>query len=93
MRITEDSCFDTRDIRQMCIRRNLYTRGNNGDYSRMLNFARNAEVTPENLFAIADDIARHSDLDAYGCGYRESVENFIYVLANDCVYWNFVVEW
>lgn len=93
MNIVETSIFDTRDIRNMCINRNLYTCGNNEDYSRMLNFAANADVTMENLFTIADDIAKHSDLNAYGCTYRESVENFIYVLANDCVVRNFEVEW
>lgn len=93
MNITENSIFDVDYIRKMCIDRNLYTRGNNEDYSRMLNFAANTDVTMENLFAIADDIAKHSDLNVYGCTYRESVENFIYVLANDCVVRGFEIEW
>ena len=93
MNIVESSIFDTHNIRKMCIVRNLYTRGNNEDYSRMLKFAADADVTMENLFTIADDIAKHSDLNAYGCCYEESVENFIYVLANDCVVRNFEIEW
>lgn len=93
MNIVENSIFDVDYIRKMCIDRNLYTRGNSEDYLRMLNFAADADVTPENLFTIADDIAKHSDLNAYGCTYRESVENFIYVLANDCVVRNFDFEW
>lgn len=93
MNIVENSVFDTYDIRKMCIDRNLYTRGNSEDYSRMLKFAADADVTMENLFIIADDIAKHSNLKEYGCGYRESVENFIYVLANECVVRNFSVEW
>lgn len=93
MNIVENSIFDTDYIRRMCISRDLYTRGNSEDYARMLKFAADADVTMENLFTIADDIARHSDLNAYGCCYEESVENFIYVLANDCVVRNFEIEW
>lgn len=52
MNIVENSIFDTHNIRKMCIVRNLYTRGNNEDYSRMLKFAADADVTMENLFTI-----------------------------------------
>lgn len=90
---TEDSFFDVDKIRQMCIMRNLYTRGDCRDYSCMLNFAHDANVTTENLITIAQDIAEHSDLQAYGCSYREAVENFIYVLANECVIRQFIVLW
>ena len=89
----ENSWFDVERIRQMCIKRNLYTCGTCEDYSRMLNFARDADVTTENLIKIAQDIAEHSNLQAYGCSYRESVENFIYVLANECVWRDYVIEW
>ena len=90
---TENSFFDVDRIRKMCIARYLYTRGNCEDYSRMLNFARYADVTTENLIKIAQDIAEHSNLQAYGCSYRESVENLIYVLANECVWRDYVIEW
>lgn len=87
------SFFDVDKIRHMCIVRNLYTVGSSVDYATMMDFASNAEVTAENLVKIAEDIAIHSDLCSYGCTYRESVENFIYTLANDCVCRSFVVTW
>lgn len=92
---TENSFFDVDRIHQMCIKRNLYTRGNCEDYSRMLDFARDADVTTENLIKIAEDIAEHSNLQAYSfsCSYCECVENFIYVLTNECVWRDYVIEW
>lgn len=92
---TENSFFDVDRIRQMCIKRNLYTRGDCQHYSAMLDFARDADVTTENLVKIAQDIAEHSNLQAYSSNgsYCECVENFIYVLANECVWRDYVIEW
>lgn len=93
MTVKEVSVFDTDRILIMCITRNLYTRGNSEDYARMSKFAANAEVTTENILIIALSIVQHSDLQAYGWTYHEAVENFMYVLANECVVRNFEFEW
>lgn len=89
----ENAVFDEENIRQACIKRNLYTRGGCADYSDMLSFAKNADVSTENILKIAMDIANHSDLDAYGATYEETVENLAYVLSNECVIRLYEIKW
>ena len=53
--------INSEDVRQFCIANNLYTRGDNEDYARMLWNAENNNCTPQNIINIAKDIAEHSD--------------------------------
>jgi len=51
------------DVRDMCIRYDLYTRGDNEAYSKMLDKCNTDHATPELLEEIAVDITNHSDTD------------------------------
>ena len=53
--------IDSEGVRNFCIHNNLYTRGDNEDYVRMLRNAENNKCTPQLIIAIAKDIAEHSD--------------------------------
>ena len=54
--------INSEDVRNFCIHNNLYTRGNNEDYSRMLqSLDKLHNCTPQRVIVIAKDIAEHSD--------------------------------
>ena len=54
--------IDSEGVRNFCIHNNLYTRGDNEDYSRMLqSLDKLHNCTPQRVIAIARDIAEHSD--------------------------------
>ena len=50
-------------VREMCIRYNYYTRGDNSAYSNMLAMCREAEDSTEYIKQIAIDIYHHSTLE------------------------------
>ena len=54
--------INAEDVRNFCIHNNLYTRGDNEDYSRMLqSLGKLHNCTPQRVIVIAKDIAEHSD--------------------------------
>ena len=54
--------INSNDVREFCIQNNLYTRGDNEDYSKMLALASKFHsCTPQRVIVIAKDIAEHSD--------------------------------
>ena len=54
--------INSEDVRNFCIHNNLYTRGDNEDYSRMLqSLDKLHNCTPQRVIVIAKDIAEHSD--------------------------------
>ena len=54
--------INSEDVRNFCIHNNLYTRGDNEDYSRMLQSLHKLHnCTPQRVIVIAKDIAEHSD--------------------------------
>ena len=54
--------INSKDVRNFCIHNNLYTAGDNEDYSRMLqSLDKLHNCTPQRVIIIAKDIAEHSD--------------------------------
>lgn len=59
-KITERRIWSMEDIRRVCINNELYTRGTNEEYGKMLERAESLEPFTENLYIIAKDIDAHS---------------------------------
>lgn len=51
-------------LRNLCIQRDWYTKGDNGEYSNMLNMTNRGILTSDDIVEIALDIVAHSDLQA-----------------------------
>ena len=58
----------------MCIKNDYYTAGDNEAYAKMLNFVDNNEPTTTNIYKVAVDIVKHSDLESYGQSEKENIE-------------------
>lgn len=78
MKIIETRHWDVTDVRVMCIRENLYTRGTDKDYCKMFDIVRdNPFPTMENIHRVAEDINQHSE--------GQTVTNIMYMLSNNVV--------
>ena len=53
--------WDMEDIMNMCIKHNFYTRGDTRAYTKMLNYVKQKEPTPEEIYIVAVDILDHTD--------------------------------
>ena len=71
-------------VRQVCIDNDLYTCGDNEDYSNMLDCVRNSYPDAENLYLIAMDIQKHSK--------DQTITNIMYLLENKAVTTTFEIE-
>lgn len=49
------------DLRQLCIKRNWYTRGTNAEYDALLDAANKEGILTEDIVKLAEDIKSHSD--------------------------------
>lgn len=82
MHIVKNVHLSNGDIRRMCIRENLYTRGDNSAYMHMLMDIVGVEgiysPTDEQIYDIAKDIATHSVVPNYGYGS----EDFVHFVCN-----------
>lgn len=76
--IIEENSIDADDVRQCCIKNNLYTRGDVAEYNNMLNMASKEEYSLGLLYRIADDIAEHSE-------DLPDTEYIMYLLRRDAV--------
>ena len=77
--------INSEDIRNFCIHNNLYTRGDNEDYSRMLqSLDKLHNCTPQRVIAIARDIAEHSDKQ--DAKIDLSLENIAFYLCEDVMH-------
>lgn len=61
--IRETVAWSADSIREFCIKNNLYTAGDNRDYSNMLDFVDEKKPTIANQFKVAKDIWEHSDCE------------------------------
>lgn len=86
MVLIETRRIDTKKVREMCIRENLYTCGTVEEYCQMfqkcdLGFR---------IIEIAQDILEHSNkerlINQSGNTKKEVLENICYSLINDCCY-------
>lgn len=76
-KITERRLWSMEDIRRVCIDNELYTRGTNEEYGRMLEHAESLEPFTENLYIVAKDIEAHSK--------EQTVSNIMCLLVNKAV--------
>ena len=81
---------DDMKVRQMCINENYYTCGNNEEYSHMLFDMCSEAHTVEEVKAIAEDIAAHSDVEEKMNSYGVTEEQMILIITeniiNECSY-------
>ncbi len=82
------------DVRALCIRESLYTRGTNEQYDRMLQSV--IDTPHPELIAIVDvaeNICDHSDWPTlYGCSKNQAITKIANMLANDVVKVHFEIE-
>lgn len=71
-------------VRQACIGNDLYTRGDNEAYSKMLGFVDNHEPTTEAMYRVAKDIADHSR--------EQTVCNVMFILEREAVITTFEID-
>lgn len=83
--------IDSEDVRQFCIRNNLYTRGNNKDYTSLLNSCDTLHnCTPRRIINIARDIAEHSD--EQDSKIDLSLDNIVFYLCEDVMHTNLSLD-
>ena len=77
--------INSSDVREFCIKNNLYTTGDCEDYAKMLEMVSEADdCTPQLIIAIAKDIAEHSD--EQDSRINLSLENIACYLCEDVMY-------
>lgn len=82
MKIETIRKWSASDIRTLCIRNDYYTYGTNEDYESLFDFIRNNEPSLENVYHVAMDIVRHSNLDSYGQTETENIESVMFGVGN-----------
>lgn len=89
MRIRKNQYLSTASVRSVCVRENLFTHGTEQEYSAMFDMVqaeneKGQEFSTESLYAIASNIAEHSDSADWqrktGLGYKTFVEHIMFCL-------------
>lgn len=90
MKIKMNRVWNAADVRSMCIREKFYTCGNCEDYSQMLEYVDTHRNISEDfdIYAVARDILIHTDKEL-----EQTVENIMYILANDVIKYFYEVEY
>lgn len=86
--IKKNQYLSAYDVRNMCIRENLFTRGTNEQYSYLFdmvnNLPKDCEIDNKHLLAIATYIRMHSDCDEWirqtGLGINDFDAQIMYLL-------------
>lgn len=93
-RIKEIHTWSADDVRALCIREHLYTRGTSEQYNRMLQAV--YDMPHPELIAIVDvaeDIYRHSDRSViFDQSESQTIANIANMLANEVLKVHFEVE-
>ncbi len=85
MKIIETRHWNSLDVRAMCIREDLYTLGDDEEYTAMLESVEDRSYpTLEDIYRVAEDIYRHSA--------GQTVTNIMYMLANSVIKSCFDIE-
>ena len=71
-------------VRSACIRNDLYTRGDNCAYSRMLEYVSLNRPNAKTIYIVADDSATHSK--------NQTIANVMYILANEAIVTTFEAD-
>ena len=78
-KIREIREWSSNSVRAMCIKHELYTRGDNEAYSKMLNYVNaHKEPTLEDMANVASDIIAHSD-------YEGEMADMMFNLGNEAI--------
>ena len=76
--------INSESVRKFCIHNDLYTRGDNMDYTELLNSVDDIDdCTPQDIINIAKDIAKHSDVQ--DAKIDLSLGNITYYLCEDVI--------
>ena len=75
--IKAESIWSMSDVRETCIKHNLYTRGDVRAYDKMLNRVEELEPDTNGLYEIAKDIQEHSE--------DQTISNIMFLLNRDAV--------
>lgn len=75
--IKEEKTWNSSDLREMCIRHDLFSNGVNADYNKALHFVDDNEPTILNIYRLAAFILNNSR--------DNTLTNIMYLLSNDCV--------
>ena len=97
MKIKEIKNIDSNKVYGLCIKSNWYTSGTNKDYANMLQMCEKENISTEDLFKIAQDIFKHTDIKyaMQGCSPEYSDEENILnmmIYLNDCCYVYYEIE-
>ncbi len=82
--ITTTRNWTAEDVREVCIKNNLYTAEKSAEYTHMLDLVEKLPPTTENLYIVASDINDHSK--------KQTITNIMYLLENQAVKTFFDVE-
>lgn len=82
--ITVNRHWNVADLREACIRNNLYTRGTNEDYDHMFDHVRLFYPDFEALYLVAKDIYDHS--------VDQTITNIMYIIENEVVRTTFELD-
>lgn len=96
----ENAWWSASRMRMFCIENDLYTAGNNRQYSMMLDFVATHKPTKENIKLVATDIVAHSidpDGNAYSIyrqsPYQDDVSDIANAILEDVVVRPSLTEW
>ena len=84
--VTMQTRLDSENVRELCIRKRYYTKGNVQQYTDMLSFCNKDTVCENDILTIAYDIAVHSNSDLWeGATFKEFVQNIMFELDRNCL--------
>ena len=79
--------WDMEDIMHMCIDHNFYTRGDTRAYTKMLDYVKQKEPTPEEIYIVAVDILDHTDPNE-----DQTITNIMYTIEKEAVQTTYEIE-
>ena len=82
--VTRKRTWGSSTVREACIRNNLYTRGDNEAYMKLLDYADDHEPTTKALYIAASDITRHSK--------DQTITNVMFILEREAVITTFEID-
>lgn len=82
--MTIDKTMFADEVRNYCIKNKCYTKGNNADYSAMLERADQC-MSDADIIAVCRDIWNHSDNEQY-INYGGTFSSFAFDFMADCVH-------
>jgi len=82
--VSTNRFWDHTTVRAACIKNDLYTCGDNEEYSAMFDLVDKTPPTTQGLYIIAKDIAEHSDY--------QTITNVMFILEREAVITTFEID-